>query len=276
MSTAEPLLKPTAEPALETLTGLWRRSLIQWPDGRRDVTSWVNWLQGPGLYLDLRQPAGRPDFAHVASLADLTLRDMDWLARQEGFAGELIHEDGWFEWRRDIDFQPEAIYSDRGRLWIEDGVMIEQGADIPYIEHWHREPGDARPAWAMRLRDRDSGRKASLIRLGHLFMYARERSVVPPPHLHLRECVAGAATLDEARALVDCEISQGVVTSAGWILQRSTLPFREGKPLAPVLGGATLATADTDADGRATARHWEIADLRGRPVFDAAPNEDPS
>lgn len=274
MATAEPLLKPAAEPSLESLTGLWRRSLILWPDGRRDETSWVNWLQGPGLYLDLRQPETRPDFSHAASLGDLAPRDLDWLARQEGFAGELIYQDGWFEWRRDIDFQPEAIYSDRGRLRLEDGVMVEQGADIPYIEHWHRELVAAQPSWAMRLRDRETGQKAALIRLGDLFMYARERAAVPPPHLHLRDCVAGAATLDEARALVDCEISQGVVTRAGWILQRSTLPFREGRPLAPALGGATLATADTDAEGRATVRHWEIADLRGRPVFDATPNEE--
>ena len=272
MSTAEPLLKPAAEPSLESLTGLWRRSLILWPDGRRDETSWVNWLQGPGLYLDLRQPEHRPDFSHAASLSDLAPGDLDWLARQEGFAGELIYEDGWFEWRRDIDFQPEAIYSDRGRLRLEDGVMVEQGADIPYIEHWHREPVEARPAWAMRLGDRETGQKAALIRLGPLFMYARERSAVPPPHLHLRDCVAGAATLDAARALVDCEVSQGAVTSAGWIVQRSTLPFREGKPLTPVLGHMTLATADTGPGGRAMTRHWEIADLRGTPAFDVATN----
>ncbi|MEX0840045.1 MAG: hypothetical protein WD034_10955 [Parvibaculum sp.] len=268
MSIAASLVRPLPEPRLDNLTGLWRRSLILWPDGRRDDTSWVNWLQGPGLYLDLRQPAGRPDFAHVASLADLTPRDMGWLARQEGFAGELVHEGGWFEWRRDIDFQPEAIYSDRGRLRVEGDVMIEEGADIPYIEHWHREPIAAEPCWAMRLRDRDGGRKAALIRLGHLFMYARDRVAMPPPHLHLRDCVARAATLDEARALVDCEISQGIVTSAGWIVQRSSLPFREGKTLAPVFGGATLATADTDADGRVMARHWEVIDLRGTPVFE--------
>jgi hypothetical protein len=274
MSITATIARPLPEPALETLTGLWRRSLIVWPDGRRDDTSRVNWLQGPGLYLDLRQPVGRPDFAHATSLADLTPRDMDWLARQEGFAGELVHEDGWFEWRRDIDFQPEAIYSDRGRLRVEGDVMIEEGADIPYIEHWHREPIAAEPCWATRLRDRESGRVGALIRLGNLFMYARQRAAVPPPHLHLRDCVAGAATLDEARALVDCEISQGAVTSAGWIVQRSSLPFREGKSLAPVLGGATLATADTDRAGHATARHWEIADLRGTPVFDVVARED--
>ena len=55
------------EPSLETMPGLWRRSLIAWPDGRRDTTSFVNWLQGPGLYLDLRQPEGRPDFSGMSS-----------------------------------------------------------------------------------------------------------------------------------------------------------------------------------------------------------------
>jgi len=276
MSIAATMTAPLLEPALETLPGLWRRSLIVWPDGRRDETSWVNWLQGPGLYLDLRQPEARPDFAGVASLADLTSDRMDWLARQEGFAGELVHENGWFEWRRDIDFQPEAIYSDRGRLRIEGDAMVEEGADIPYIEQWHREPVATRPCWAMRLRDRESRRKGALIRLGNLFMYARERNVLPPPHLHLRDCVAGAATLDAARDLLDCEISQGAVTRAGWIVCRSSLPFREGRPLAPVLGPTKLATADTARGGGAMMRHWEITDLRGTPDFDVAANEDPS
>jgi hypothetical protein len=43
-----------------TLTGLWRRSLIIWPDGRRDETTDVAWLQGERASIDLRQPAGLP------------------------------------------------------------------------------------------------------------------------------------------------------------------------------------------------------------------------
>lgn len=260
------------EPSLETLPGLWRRSLLAWPDGREDRTSFVNWMQGPGLYLDLRQPEGAPDFSGAASLSDLRHEEIAWLARQEGFAGELVHEDGWFEWRRDIDFQPQAIYSDRGRLWIEDAVMIEEGKDIPYIEHWHREPIAEGPQWAARLEDRETGQKGAIARLGGLFMIARERACKTPSGLTLSECVEGAADIARARDFVDCEISQGAVTSAGWIVQRSSLPFREGRPLMPVLGGGLFETADMDAKGKPFTRRWEITDLRGEPLLDAPEN----
>ncbi|ABS62863.1 conserved hypothetical protein [Parvibaculum lavamentivorans DS-1] len=273
MSIAEPLSKtPLPEPSLDTLPGLWSRSLIAWPDGRRDTTTWVNWFQGPGLYLDLRQPEGRPDFSNTASLAELTPEGMDWLARQEGFAGELVHEDGWFEWRRDIDFQPQAVYSDMGKLWIEGETMIEEGKDIPYIEHWHREPIGTTPCWGAKLRDRDTGQKGAIVRMGSLFMFARERLYDVPGGMSLLDCLAGAEDIAAAQSFLDCEISQGAVTSAGWILQRSSLPFREGKPLSPILGGQTLQTADTDRDGKPAARFWEITDLRGTPALDFLPN----
>jgi hypothetical protein len=263
---------PLSEPSLETMPGLWRRSLLAWPDGRRDTTSFVNWLQGPGLYLDLRQPEGRPDFTGETSLSALTPDSMMWLAAQEGFAGELVEEDGWFEWRRDIDFQPKAIYSDIGRLWNEGDVMVEEGKDIPYIEHWHREPiGDA-PLWAARLEDRETGQKGAIARMGSLFMIARERYCDVPEGLTLAECVAGAPDMARAQEYLDCEISQGAVTSTGWFVQRSSLPFREGKPLAPVRTGDLFEMQDQDRGGKLFTRRWEITDLRGEPLLDVLTN----
>ena len=66
----------SAEPTIAALAGLWRRSLIMWPDGRRDTTTWVNWLQGGKSYIDLRQPRGRPDFSGVR-LSGLDLSGLD-------------------------------------------------------------------------------------------------------------------------------------------------------------------------------------------------------
>lgn len=261
-----------SEPSLETMPGLWRRSLLAWPDGRRDTTSFVNWLQGPGLYLDLRQPEGRPDFTGETSLSALTPDSMMWLAAQEGFAGELVEEDGWFEWRRDIDFQPKAIYSDIGRLWIEGDVMVEEGKDIPYIEHWHREPIGSMPLWAARLEDRETGQKGAIARMGSLFMIARERYCAVPEGLTLAECVAGAPDMARAQEFLDCEISQGAVTSRGWFVQRSSLPFREGKPLAPVRMGDLFEMQDQDRAGKPFTRRWEITDLRGEPLLDVLTN----
>ena len=261
-----------SEPSLETMPGLWRRSLLAWPDGRRDTTSFVNWLQGPGLYLDLRQPEGRPDFTGQNSLSALTPETMMWLAAQEGFAGELVEEDGWFEWRRDIDFQPKAIYSDIGRLWIEGDVMVEEGKDIPYIEHWHREPIGSMPLWAARLEDRETGQKGAIARMGSLFMIARERYCDVPEGLTLAECVAGAPDMARAQEFLDCEISQGAVTSTGWFVQRSSLPFREGKSLAPARMGDLFEMQDQDRAGKPFTRRWEITDLRGEPLLDVLTN----
>ena len=78
-------------PTLETLTGLWTRSLIAWPDGRRDTSTQVRWLQGPGFYADLRQPDVAPDFSGVRCLADVTDTQLSWIATQEAFAG--VNED---------------------------------------------------------------------------------------------------------------------------------------------------------------------------------------
>lgn len=254
------------EPTIESLAGLWSRSLIDWPDGRSDRTTFVNWMQGPSYYLDLRQPLGRPDFRGVGNLRSLTFSQLDWLASQEGFAGELHYADGFFEWRREIDFQPRAIYSDQGRLWMEPDMMVEEGKDIPYIEHWHREPVALDPICALRLDDPADGARAYLMRLGSLFMYARARGAAVPAGLHLQECVAGAASLEDAQDLIDCEISQGVITDAGWIIQRSSLPFRESARVDPVWaakGSDAIILSDVDAAGRDVARKWQVLDVQG-------------
>lgn len=255
-----------SEPTIETLAGLWRRSLIAWPDGRRDTETWVNWMQGPSFYLDLRQPPGKPDFCGVNSLRQLDAGQLAWLAAQEGFAGELHFDGTYFEWRREIDFQPQAVYSDQGKLWYEDGMMIEEGKDIPYIEHWNAEPIDIQPICAMRLAGRGDGRRGFVLRVGSLFMYARARGFEMPAGRSLQDRVADAPSLEAAQDLVNCEISQGAITSAGWIVQRSTLPFREGRRLDPELtthGPDALITCDTGEDGRPTARHWDILDIQG-------------
>jgi len=267
-------IEPKSEPTIEALAGLWSRSLIDWPDGRSDRTTFVNWMQGPSYYLDLRQPAGRPDFRGVRNLRALNFTQLDWLASQEGFAGELHYSDGFFEWRREIDFQPQAIYSDQGRLWMEPDMMVEQGKDIPYIEHWHREPVGLDPVCALRLDDPADGTRAYLMRLGSLFMYARARRAAVPAGLHLQDCVAGAESVEEAQNLIDCEISQGVVTDAGWVIQRSSLPFRERERIDPVWASkasGAIVLSDIDADGRDVARKWQLLDAQG--ALDAFPIE---
>jgi hypothetical protein len=74
--------------------------------------------------------------------------------------------------------------------------------------------------------------------------------------------VAGA-TLEGARALLDCEISQGRIDSGAWRITRSTLPFRVGDTLAPALAGAVLTVGDRAASGGGARTAWRIAETRG-------------
>ncbi len=237
------------------LTGLWTRSLLVQPDGSRDETTAVTWAQGPSLYIDLRRPAGRPDFTHVRALADLTAADCAWLATQQGFAGVLRQEGGFFEWVREIDFQPPAG-PDSGRLFWQGEVMVETGRYADYLEHWHRDERLPRlPCGAARLRDPADGKAALLVRVGDVFMLARARAADLRSATTLAEAVAGAASLAAAQALLDCEISFGRVEGGLWRIARSTLPFREGEVLAAQFAGG----AGLQMDGAA----WQITTMEG-------------
>jgi hypothetical protein len=247
------------------LAGLWRRSLIVRADGTRDTETWVRWLQGPSLYADLRQPAGRPDFTGVRCLRDLTMRQLDWMAGQDGFAGQLRVDDGIFEWRRDIDYQPPGPTPDRGSLQRDGDVMIEAGYHSPYIEHWHPDAPPVPPFRALRLHDAATGCMGQIVRAGSLFAYARGRTVELPALSDLRVCIAGAGSLALAQDMVDCEISFGVISESGWIVERSTLPFREGQFLfaEPVLDTDRIAALDRGATGRETVRRWAVTAIEG-------------
>lgn len=251
------------EPTLAGLQGLWTRSLIQWPDGRRDVTTAVHWLQAPSLYIDLRQPAGRPDFSATRALAEVDEAQIAWLVRQEGFAGRLRHADGWFEWGRTIDFQPQAVYSDCGSLRYTSDRMIEVGRDIPYVEHWHRaEVGDVVRAAAARLVDVDSGRVAALARVGDVFMLAVDRPAALPALPDLASCVAAAADRAARLALLDCELAVGRIVQGHWQLAHSSLPWREGRALSPRRAGPDLIEL-----GDATGHCYRLEELEGEPAL---------
>src|SRR5215468_8805835 len=128
-------------PAIGELRGVWRRSRIEWADGARDDTTAVVWLQGISWYVDLRQPAGAPDFAGVRCLRDLSYEHLTWMARQQGFAGELTRDGSWFRWRHlvDLDARPPESPDVGGLSWCGD-MLVEAGRYLPYQEHWHRVP----------------------------------------------------------------------------------------------------------------------------------------
>ncbi len=259
--------------AIGDVQGLWRRSLIHWPDGRRDVTTSVTWLQGPNDYADLRVPQQRPDFSGIAALNDLTREQMLFLASQEGFAGQLSFDGRFFEWHRHIDYQPKSAMADAGRLWFEDGRMIEEGRDVRYIEHWHRDENTVRlPCGTLRLSDQTSQAPGFLVRSGSHFMYARDRSKPLHPGGTLLEQVS-AASDDAMRAAIDCEISFGRISVFGWTIETSSLPFREGANLRPEMTGdcQQLSISEVTATGAATLRQWTISESDGNIALNGVP-----
>ena len=139
--------------------GLWTRSLIAWPDGRRDVSTQVAWLQGISLFADLRQP---PDLASRLSTAsccnELTGEDCLALAGQQGFSGKFEARDAAYEWVRRIDYQPPQAARDIGRLFWRDQIMVEEGVETEYTEHWRRDPAvPEAPCAALWLHDEARG-----------------------------------------------------------------------------------------------------------------------
>jgi hypothetical protein len=250
-------------PTIRDLNGLWQRSLLAWPDGRRDTATQVRWLQGSPAYIDLRQPANMPDFSHVRALDDLRAVDCAWLAGQQGFAGHLTFDGRYFEWMREIDFQAPTGLPDAGSLDWEEQVLIERGRDAPYIEHWHRDStASVAPSAALLLRESQRQTSAILLRVGSIFMFARDRMTPLPMHGSLQESVAGAASLDVARALLDCEISYGAITQE-WRIIASTLPFKVDSSFDFRVFPDTVETSDQCANGAVLERVWDIVESEG-------------
>lgn len=247
------------------LTGLWTRSLQAWPDGRRDTTTNVGWLQGITIYADLRQPpAIAGQFIHAHRLRDLTLADCKKLAMQQGFSGVFVAGPESFEWVREIDYQPRRKTRDIGRLFWQGDILVEEGMQGDYIEHWHRDPAQPLlPCAALTLKGKDDHCRGSLLRVGNKFMYSRERQAAAMGD-HLSDAIEGAADLHGAQALIDFEISAGIISEGTWWIIRSTLPFRADSVFTHSLSGNThLGVADIDPSGAAMTRHWEITASEG-------------
>jgi hypothetical protein len=248
---------------LPGLRGLWQRSLFAWPGGRRDTTTRVHWLQAERACIDLRQPAELPDFQRVRNRSELSIEQCAGLAAQQGFAGQLSFDGSYFEWTRSIDYQPTAA-PDAGSLSWQGDTLVESGRDIAYIEHWQRDAtAPTEPCAALSLRAADENIAAALLRVGRVFMFARDRAVELGRHPTLAACVAGASTLRQAQEFVDCEISFGEVQRAGFHITASTLPYRIGDVLRPQFDADCLMIMDRAVDGAPRRRPWDITDSEG-------------
>lgn len=135
-------LPAPAHPVPPAYRGVWRRTLLETPQGQ-DTTTSVHWLQTDGWHADLRVPAGRE--------ADTAANRAHW----QGFFGITHIEqraDGFppvCTWQRHWDVQPPRSTPDAGTVVFDTPErLIEYGVHGHYLEVWERLPGSVGPCRA--------------------------------------------------------------------------------------------------------------------------------
>lgn len=228
------------DPVPARYLGLWWRPLLE-QGGISDTTTRVFWLQTRRWHGDVRLPPGRPDFTDIASLQECPRDHLQWLLRQEGFAGITRVEGDRCVWLRQFDYHPTGI-PDIGHMRFAGQALEETGVAQEYFERWERVSGAGEPYSAHRsYRD---GRPRLLLRTGACFMYFQPRGMSPQEaELAWGRVAVQQAAEDEMRRLADFEISFGSIAGTEWRIRHSTLPWREGHVLP--LGGNWV---DLDAD----------------------------
>lgn len=212
------------------LTGLWRREVITTPDGQRDDTTRVLWLQARSWYVDLRVPADRLSRPTFSGFADLSDAELVGLAAVQGFAGELAVSDGVCLWRRDLDQQPASAVPDEARYAVDGDVMVEDGIHADYQEIWRRAPSTPGPLAAFRLTGDPLRRSGLMVVAGDHFLAFIDRRRALEDARSLLDLVETALALglrDQAEALLSTNICYGRLAS-GWRVDLANLPWLEG------------------------------------------------
>jgi hypothetical protein len=212
-------------------TGAWQRDWIRRRGGAPDAGILVRYVQTPSVFADVRIRGDRPVPPGVSSFAELTDEQLAALARQNGFAGFTTMDGDHATWHHEIDYQPAGGGADIGRIEpVGEATMFEHGLDASYVERWSLLEADAGSYLAVRLVR--GGRVEQLLAVaGDHFVYARARPVALPPADSITDLIASThATREMIIGYLDCELSYG--TTRGWQIERSTLPWQDGRRLA--------------------------------------------
>jgi hypothetical protein len=236
--------------------GVWQRTLLETPT-HRDDTTFVRWLQTPHWHADLRVPAALPrDPAHHQGFAGST-------EVETSGHGEVCH------WHREVDLQPPGPTPDAGWMVFETTERaIETGVHGVYREVWERLPESIGAAIALGRTVRGGVFQERLLLAGRCLMRVRARAVAWPA-LQPGDTLAALCARHpaEAAALLDVEISYGLVTAGQWAIERSSLPALEGRvyDVAFERTSATEARVRLEgATGAWTVVDWEDAPPRSR------------
>jgi hypothetical protein len=238
--------------------GVWTRKLLKTPE-LHDETTLVQWMQTPHWHADVRvPPAARALDAGV-----------ELLATQQGFAGmtSVDRQDGGetCTWHRLVDFQRPGPDPDTGFTSFESpDRLIETGIHREYHEVWERLPGSTGRCVALEmLASPGQVARSFFLVAGKYAMRVRSRAADWP---------AGTAPLAELvrdrapgwQALLDFEISFGVLDGGRFQIRHSTLPALEGSNEACVLrrdGKREAVLRATSGETRWRVLDWDAEGL---------------
>lgn len=253
------------------LIGCWDRRYIRFSDGTEDTTTRVIWVQTLSGVGDIRIPAARPDLRARRGLADCSREELLALAEQDCFCGVTLFDAkaqpfptaSWPKESYLFRFQPVITFPEPGWMeWLEEGTcMIERAPSGAYVEDWRLQPRSQ--SFAAHLTKRDAPTTTCLYVAGDHAIFARNRSALLPNDKTILE-LAREADHDHERLqeLLDCEFSYArrSETSGEYLIEVSTLPWREGQPLG-CRGVQHLGTQAGSLDDMSLVDEWSIESL---------------
>jgi hypothetical protein len=242
------------------LSGMWQREWIE-EHGSRSSTLDVRYLQTPSFFGDVRIPRDRPNFKHASSFADLSDQDLHALAQQRGFAGRTTLVGTTATWHHQIDFQPPNGEEDVGRLdLLAARSMHEHALDDSYTESWKSgSNGDGR--FLVVQVERDGRLQRLLLIVGDYFVFVRNRVRDLPKAASLDSLITSThASRTQVIDYLDCDFSFGRVRggSIAWEIERSTLPWREGRRLEFVDGLKVVAEGNRVLPRAPGSERWTV------------------
>lgn len=262
--------------------GCFRRRSITFFSGESDDTTLVIWLQSRGLTADLRLPADRPRPASRAAVSDLPLAELLRLTEVEGGVSPTRFEAaavagvglaGTLQWPDWTAFQLHAKWPEPGHVRRVGDCLLEFAPSGAYVEDWRLQASGPGPLVGLSLleeRDPQTGsvlhRGGGLVIAGDHALLVRGRPEPLPPAARLSELVARAARepglLDR---VLSFEASYARRDASGrYVIEASTWPWREGRPLLSLGGFAVqdgLVMQRARESGHAVERRFQIDTL---------------
>ena len=236
-------------------TGLWRRREITLPDGRRDTTTQVFWLQSQRLFADLRVPIDRPSVPGAKGFADYSAEDLLGLAAMQGFAGRFEIEGATCRWLRALDYQPPGGPPDEALFRIEGDILVETGIHAAYEEIWQRETPPGAPLAAFRPVEGDG----VLVLAGDHFILVEERRPTLPEAPSLAALIEADAGTPPAVERLGMLIAYGRI-GPGWRIELASYPWLEGEIWT---AGFDEATGLLELSGPAVTQQWRLVESSG-------------